>query len=106
MKALKFIGSSLDDLRAFPAAVRQAVGFELDAVQRGINPSDWKPMISIGTGAYEIRVHLLGEWRVIYVAKFKDSVYVLHSFRKKTQKTKQQDIEVARSRYRQIGDQL
>jgi phage-related protein len=58
---------------------------------------------AIGSGAYEIRVHVMGEWRVIYVAKFEDVVYVLHAFQKKTQATRQQDIDVARRRYRQIG---
>ncbi|HSB97797.1 MAG TPA: type II toxin-antitoxin system RelE/ParE family toxin [Spongiibacteraceae bacterium] len=106
MKALRFIGSSLEDLKAFPVEVRRAAGFELDAVQRGLEPSDWKPMAAVGAGAYEVRVHVLGEWRMIYVAKFRESVYVLHSFQKKTQKTRQQDIEIARSRYRQIGEQL
>ena len=59
----------------------------------------------MGPGAYEIRVHMLGEWRVIYVAKFEDAVYVLHAFRKKTQKTRKEDIELAARRYRQIGGQ-
>ena len=57
----------------------------------------------IGPGVKEIRIHVLGEWRVIYIAKLRDAVYVLHSFQKKTQKTSQHDIEVARKRYKQIG---
>lgn len=103
MKKLRFIGSSLDDLRNFPADVRREAGFELDAVQRGLMPSDFKPMLEVGAGAYEIRIHVLGEWRVIYVAKFEDAVYVLHAFHKKTQKTRKEDIELATRRYRQIG---
>ena len=78
-------------------------GFELDAIQRGHEPSDWKPMKDIGSGVREIRIHVLGEWRVLYVAKFSGAIYVLHSFQKKTQKIRQEDIERARSRYRQIG---
>lgn len=104
MKPLKFIGSSLDDLRDFPAEARRQAGFELYAVQRGLEPSDWKPMPDIGPGVREIRIHVLGEWRVIYVARFADAIYVLHGFQKKTQKTRQQDIELARRRYRQIGE--
>ena len=50
----------------------------------------------------EIRIHVLGEWRVIYVAKFADAVHVLHAFQKKTRKTKPDDIELARKRYREI----
>jgi len=103
MKALRFVGSSLDDLRDFPAEARRQAGFELYAIQRGIEPSDWKPMPDVGAGVREIRIHVLGEWRVLYVAKFADAVYVLHSFQKKTQKTKREDIELARQRYRQIG---
>jgi phage-related protein len=103
MKPLNFIGSSLDDLRNFPEEARKAAGFELYAVQRGLEPRDWKPMPSIGRGVKEIRIHVLGEWRIIYVAKFGDGVHVLHSFQKKTQKTSQHDIEIARKRYKQIG---
>jgi len=103
MKPLNFIGSSLDDLRNFPAEARKAAGFELHAVQRELEPRDWKPVPSIGRGVKEIRIHVLGEWRIIYVAKFGDAVHVLHSFQKKTQKTSQHDIEIARKRYKQIG---
>ena len=79
-----FVGSSDDDLRDFPAAARRAAGFELSAVQTGLMPSDFKPMATVGPGAYEIRVHVEGEWRVIYVAKFARAVHALHAFRKKT----------------------
>lgn len=103
MKTLRFVGSCLDDIKNFPAEARRDAGFELDAIQRGLMPSDFKPMLAVGPGAYEIRVHVLGEWRVIYVAKFADAVYVLHAFQKKTQKTRKEDIELAARRYRQIG---
>ncbi len=103
MKPLNFIGSSLDDLRNFPEEARKASGFELYSVQCGLEPTDWKPMQGIGRGVKEIRIHVLGEWRIIYVAKFKDAVYVLHSFHKKSQKTNQHDIELARKRFREIG---
>ena len=104
MKPLEFVGSSLDDLKEFPAEARRAAGFELSFVQRGLEPSDWKPMKEVGAGAREIRIHVLGEWRMLYVAKFAESVYVLHAFQKKTQKTRKEDIELARTRYGQIGD--
>ena len=103
MKPIKFIGSSLDDLRNFPDEARRATGFELRSVQNGLEPTDWKPMSVIGTGVKEIRIHVLGEWRIIYVAKFQDTVFVLHAFQKKTRKTGRQDIDLARRRYRQIG---
>ena len=104
MKPLKFVGSSLDDLRNFPLEARRQAGFELYAVQRGQDPSDWKPMKVVGSGVREIRIRVLGEWRVLYVAKIADAVYVLPAFQKKTQKTSRKDIEVAQRRYRQLGD--
>lgn len=103
MKLLKFIGSSLDDLRNFPYEARKAAGFELYSVQCGLEPTDWKPISTIGHGVKEIRIHVLGEWRIIYVAKFEDAIYVLHSFQKKSRKTGKHDIEIARRRYKQIG---
>jgi len=106
MKLLKFVGSSLDDLRNFPHEARRVAGFELRAVQNGLEPSDWKPMPVIGPGVNEIRIHVLGEWRVIYVAKVRDAVYVLHAFHKKTRKTSGRDIDLARQRYSQIGGNL
>lgn len=104
MKTLRFIGSSLDDRRDFPAEVRREAGFELDAIQRGLMPSDFKPMLNVGSGVYEIRLHVLAEWRVMYVAKKADAVYVLHAFHKKTQKTRREDIELATRRFQQIGE--
>jgi len=104
MKPLRFVGSSLDDLRTFPAEARRQAGFELYAIQRGLGPSDWKPMKAVGSGVREIRIRVLGEWRVLYVAKFADAVYVLHAFQKKTQKTRRNDLEIARRRYKQLGE--
>lgn len=95
MKALKFVGSSIDDWRNFPAETRRQAGFELYTVQRGLEASDWKSMPDIGPGVREIRIHVLGEWRVLYVARFGDMVYVLHAFQKKSQKTRREDIELA-----------
>lgn len=104
MKDLKFIGSALDDLRAFPAEARRQAGFELYAIQRGFDPTDWKSMKAVGRGVREVRIRVLGEWRIIYVAKFSDAIYVLHAFQKKTQKTSRQDIETARRRYQQVRE--
>jgi phage-related protein len=95
MKPLYFVGSVLEDLRAFPRAPRREAGYQLERVQLGLEPSDWKPMTSVASGVREIRIHDDGQYRVIYVAKFDDAVYVLHAFQKKTQKTRTQDIEMA-----------
>ncbi|MDH3748705.1 MAG: type II toxin-antitoxin system RelE/ParE family toxin [Gammaproteobacteria bacterium] len=102
LKPLYFVGSALDDLRAFPRAPRREAGYQLDRVQFGLEPSDWKPMPTVGRGVREIRIHHEGQYRVIYVAKFDDAVYVLHAFHKKTQKTRKQDIEIARRRLKKI----
>lgn len=101
-KPLLWLGSSLDDLRRFPKSVRAAFGLELMAVQLGKEPIDFKPITTIGRGAYEIRVRLDGAWRVIYVAKKAGAVHILHAFKKTTQKTSQSDIDIARARYKLI----
>ena len=93
----------MDDLRDFPSEARRGAGFELRAVQNGLDPSDWKPMRAVGSGVREIRIRVLGEWRVVYIAQFEDAIYVLHAFQKKGRKTSRQDIELARRRYKQIG---
>jgi phage-related protein len=93
------IGSAKHNLRACSAAVRQAAGRELDSVQRGAHPTDWKPMAGIGRGAREIRVHVEGEHRVFYVATFSEAVYVLHVFEKKTRKTSARDLALGQQRY-------
>ena len=103
MKVLKFLGSSLDDLVLFPLEARKIAGFELWQVQVGGMPSDFKPMPTVGAGAYEIRIKLQGAWRVIYVAKQAEAVYVLHCFHKSTPKTTKSDIDLAIKRYKQIG---
>jgi phage-related protein len=103
LKSLVFLGSSQDDLRGFPPAVRHALGVELMRVQLGGEPTDCKPMPTIGSGAYEVRVQIDGAWRVIYVAKFEAAIYVLHAFPKKTPKTRKADIELTKKRYKQIG---
>ena len=97
-KPLYFVGAALEDLRAFPRAPRREAGYQLDRVQFGAEPSDWKPMPTVGRGVREIRIQHQGRYRVIYLANLADAVYVLHAFRKKTQKTRKQDIEIARRR--------
>ncbi|MEW6184627.1 MAG: type II toxin-antitoxin system RelE/ParE family toxin [Thermodesulfobacteriota bacterium] len=106
MKPLIFLGTSLDDLRNFPNEARRAAGFELNAVQNGLDPSDWKPMPMIGSGVKEIRIHVLGEWRIFFIAKLQYAVYVLHAFHKKTRKTSRHDIDLARERFKQVGGKL
>jgi phage-related protein len=102
-----FRGSTLADLRDFPEDVRQQAGRQIDRVQRGLDPRDWKPMSTVGRGVREIRIRDEdGAFRVIYVATFGQAVYVLHCFQKKTQKTREADLELARRRYRELVKDL
>ena len=102
MKPVIWLGSSREDIREFPDTVRQDAGFELYQIQRGLVPSDWKPMPTVGAGVKEIRLHERNEYRVLYVAKFAEAVYVLHAFTKKTQQTSKADIELAKARFKQL----
>jgi len=104
VKSLQFIGSSQHDLAKFPEAAKRQAGFELWQVQLGLMPSDFKPMPTVGIGAYEVRIKVGTQWRVIYVASRGNAVYVLHAFQKTTQKTAKHDIDLAAGRYKLIGD--
>lgn len=102
-KPVAFCGSSLDDLRAFPPQVRREAGYQLDRVQSGFEPDNWKPMNTLGQGVKEIRIRdVSGAFRVIYAARFADAVYVLHCFQKKTEKTAKTDLDLAAKRYRDL----
>ncbi|MBK9594471.1 MAG: type II toxin-antitoxin system RelE/ParE family toxin [Rhodocyclales bacterium] len=102
-KPIEFLGDALDALRSFPEPARREAGFQLDKVQHGGEPDDWKPMRSIGQGVREIRIRdESGAFRVIYLAKLADAVYVLHCFQKKTEQTSDRDIELARKRFRDL----
>src|SRR3970282_2909004 len=95
-KTSVWIASSRDDVRRFPWEARRKAGLELRAVQRGQEPTDFKPVPSVGPGVYEIRIHAPDAFRVFYVAKFEEAIYVLHAFHKKTQKTAKRDLENGR----------
>lgn len=103
MKNLHWIGSSLDDLRAFPVDARLEAGTDLRLVQQGVDPRDWKPMPEVGRGVREIRNRTRdGAFRVFYVVESGTDVYVLHAFQKKTQRTAKQDLDKGRARYKLI----
>jgi phage-related protein len=103
VKRLVWLGDSLQRLREFPAEVRRAAGYQLERVQAGGMPADWKPMPSVGLGVTELRLRVGGAWRVIYVAKFTEAVYVIHAFQKKTRKTAVADIALARARFGELA---
>jgi phage-related protein len=103
MKAIRFLGDSLKRLREFPEDARQDAGYQLDKLQRGLQPDDFKPMPTIGKGVEEIRVWAeSGTFRVIYIARLKAMVVVLHAFQKKTQATSRQDVDVAKRRWAEL----
>lgn len=103
MKPVTFLGDSLKVVRDFPEDARQDAGFQLDLVQRGQQPEDFKPMPDTGAGVEELRVWCeQGTFRVVYVARLPEAVYVLHAFQKKTQTTRKADIELAARRYREL----
>ena len=100
IKPIEFLGDSLRSLREFPDDAKRDAGYQLDRVQHGLQPDDFKPMPTIGKGVEEIRVRDdTGAYRVIYTARLADAVYVLHAFQKKTQTTSKRDIELAKQRF-------
>lgn len=102
-KPLLWVGSSLEDVRSFPDEARREMGLQLRRVQAGLDPEDWKPFASVGAGVREIRVRdASGAFRVMYVAKFPEGIYVLHAFRKTTQATAKEDKHIASVRYRSV----
>jgi phage-related protein len=102
LKLVKWLGNSHESIRDFPSDPRREAGYQLERVQAGKDPADWKPMPSVGLGVKEIRVREGGAFRVIYVARFSEAVYVLHAFQKKASKTPKPDIELARKRFREL----
>jgi phage-related protein len=102
-KPIAFLGDSLDQLRAFPETARREAGHQLDRVQRGLNPDDWRPMSVIGQGVREVRIRdKAGSFRVFYIAIFAEAIYVLHVLQKKTQRTAKRDLDLAASRFREL----
>jgi phage-related protein len=101
-KPLAWLGSSLGDLRAFPEDARRSAGYQLRRVQQGLQPTDSKPMTSVGVGVIEIRIKTRSEHRVFCIAKFEDAVYVLHAFEKRTRQTAQRDTDLAKKRLAEL----
>lgn len=104
MKKIEWVGSSKEDLRDFPAVPKQRAGYQLEGLQEGDEPDDWKPMPSVGPGVQEIRIACSeGAFRVFYVVNRPEAIYVLHAFRKTTQKTEKRDIDLAKARFKSLG---
>ena len=102
-KQIHWVGSAYDDPLAFPKDARKDAGFRLGKVQAGLEPADWRPFDDVGAGTREIRIRdASGIYRVMYVARFEEAVYVLHCFQKKTQVTGKRDRVIAAARYRAV----
>jgi phage-related protein len=102
-KEIRWVGSAYDDLLAFPDDARRTAGFQLSKVQAGLEPEDWHPFDQVGAGIREIRIRESnGIYRVMYIAKFEEAIYVLHCFQKKTQTTSKHDKDIAQARYRAV----
>ena len=98
-KPLFWVGDSHEAVKGFSDKAKRSAGFQLRLVQDGLDPHDWKPMEAVGPGTKEIRIRAETGYRVLYVAKFSEAVYVLHAFVKKTRKTSQRDLDLGAERY-------
>jgi phage-related protein len=101
-KPIRWMGAARTAVRTLPAETRGRIGFELFAVQDGRQPSDFKPMPSVGSGVYELRVHGDKEHRVFYIARFEEAIYVLHVFEKRSRKTADSDLRIGQRRYADV----
>jgi phage-related protein len=102
-KEIRWIGSAYVDILNFPLESRREAGFQLGKVQAGLDPDDWKPFGKVGSGTREIRIRdATGIYRVMYVAKFEEAIYVLHCFQKKSEATTKRDKDIVEARYRAV----
>ncbi|MFG1690579.1 type II toxin-antitoxin system RelE/ParE family toxin [Gemmatimonadota bacterium] len=103
LKPVLFEGSSREGIRSFPPKARREAGYQLYRLQQGLPLSDAKPLRGVGRGVFEIRIHVEGEYRVVYLARHPEAVYVLHAFTKKTRRTPQRDLDLVRERVREVN---
>jgi phage-related protein len=101
-KPVKWLGTTLEDIRNQSEDIQDQLGYQLDRVQLGLRPNNYRPMSTVGPGTVEIRVaDAANIARLMYVAKFRNTVHVLHVFTKKSQTTPQSDIKIAKQRYKE-----
>ena len=99
MKKIIWLATTHSTIKEYPDNVRREIGYNLSKIQHGLDPADWKPMTGIGQGIKEIRIHAENEYRILYLTKFQEAIYVLHTFVKKTQQTSQKELNIGRKRY-------
>ncbi|MFT6916635.1 MAG: phage-related protein [Motiliproteus sp.] len=99
-KEVRWIDTSLDDIKAFPREAMIEAGYQLNLIQHGLDPENFKWFKAVGAGVKEIRIKQPDSiFRVMYVAKFDEAVYVLHCFQKKDEQTLKKDVDLAKKRY-------
>lgn len=105
MRPIAWMGSAFDDLLDFPVEIRRDAGYQLHRLQAGLEAADWKPIPAVGKGVAEIRLRDgTGAYRIIYLARYEDAVFILHCFKKKTQRTSGQDKYIAKARFQAVLD--
>ncbi|WP_293360224.1 MULTISPECIES: type II toxin-antitoxin system RelE/ParE family toxin [unclassified Microcoleus] len=102
IKPIRWVGPAREEIQSLPEEARKEAGFSLWTLQQGIQPPDFKPMSIVGKGVEEIRIRTENDYRVFYIARFEEAIYVLHAFQKKTQKTAKKNIEVGQKRYQDL----
>jgi phage-related protein len=108
LRSLLWVASSKRDYKVFPAEVQDGFGFELFLVQAGQYPPSAKPLKGLGTGVLELVENFDGDtYRAVYAVRFKDAVYVLHAFKKKSKRgaqTPKPEIDLIRRRLAAAAD--
>jgi len=106
--AVSWEGDSLEVLRAWPKGIREDFGVALGEMQEGFPPMlAVRPMPSIAPSVFELKDGDAAKWyRMIYLARVRDVIYVLHCFTKKSAKTGKRDLEVAEQRWKRVQQRL
>ena len=100
-------GDSLEVVRSFPKAIREDLGADLRRLQLGEKPLDSRSMKSIGPGVFELRQRDNKGWyRLIYLARVGDTLFMLHAFVKKSAKTGRNDLAIAKNRWKVVRARL
>lgn len=103
LKKVEWLGDSKEVLSGFPGEIKSSMGFQLNILQKGEMPLRSRPMKSIGRGVYELKEQDEAGWyRTVYTIHVKGCIYVLHAFKKQSAKTSKADLEITKSRLKQI----
>ena len=105
---IHWVGDAKDVLSSFPQDIKGVFGYSLRRLQKGLLPDcDARRMESIGKGVWELKTADERTWyRVIYMTRIGDALYILHAFEKNSRKTDKRDLEIAKSRLKLVVAQL